>query len=92
MTTTRFTDRRTSDALWTLYGGRNASGQSIMKHHLTADPSAEEWVNDCTDRKPEVKFAALCGTVVNHTIVGDSAANIDSICRRCLAAAQPTTN
>jgi hypothetical protein len=92
MTTTRFIDRRTSGPLWTLYGGRNASGKSIMKHHLTADSSADAWVNDCTDRQPEVVFAALCGTFVNHTIVGDSAARIESICCRCLRAAQSITN
>jgi hypothetical protein len=82
-TTTRFTDRH-GNPLWTLYGGRNASGNSTMKHHLTADSAADAWVNDCTDRKPEVEFVALCGTLVHHTIVGDSAAHIEPICRRCL--------
>ena len=92
MTTTRFTHRRTGNPLWTLYGGRNGGGKSIMKHHLTADSSADAWVNDCTDRKPEIEFVSLCGTFVNRTIVGAEAAHIESICRRCLHVAQPITN
>jgi hypothetical protein len=76
MTTATYTTT-TNAALWILVGG-----DKCRSNHLTADPIAEQFNYNVTDRTG-VEFISLCGKTIINTGVQDYTIYPQSVCKAC---------